>query len=124
MVDDVRSELQTILGDAFSLERELGGGGMARVFVARDNTLGRRVVVKVLPPELAASISTERFRREISVAATLQHPHIVPLLSASASGDLLFYTMPFVPGESLKHRLQAGGPLPVAAAVRIAGEVA
>src|SRR4051812_2376862 len=78
---DIRALLQESLGSAYSLERELGGGGMSRVFVARDHALGRRVVVKVLPPELAAALSVERFKREIMLAAAMQHPNIVPVLS-------------------------------------------
>jgi serine/threonine protein kinase len=115
--------LQEALGDAFLLERELRGG-MSRVFVARETALGRTVVLKVLPPELAASLSVERFRREIQVAASLQHPHIVPLLSAGQAGEFLFYTMPFIAGESLRERLARQGELPVPTAVRILGEVA
>ena len=111
------------MGDAFLLERELHGG-MSRVFVARETALGRTVVLKVLPPELAASLSVERFRREIQVAASLQHPHIVPLLSAGQAGEFLFYTMPFIAGESLRERLARQGELPVPTAVRILGEVA
>jgi hypothetical protein len=115
--------LQEALGDAFLLERELRGG-MSRVFVGRETALGRTVVLKVLPPDLAASLSVERFRREIQVAASLQHPHIVPLLSAGEAGDFLYYTMPFIEGESLRERLARQGELPVPAAVRILGEVA
>jgi serine/threonine-protein kinase len=111
------------LGDAFLLERELKGG-MSRVFIAREKALGRTVVLKVLPPELSASLSSERFRREIQVAANLQHPHIVPLLSAGQAGDFLYYTMPLVEGESLRERLVHGGELPVRIAVRILSEVA
>src|SRR3954465_12100405 len=94
--------LQEALGPNYQLDRELTGGGMSRVFVAIDRVLGRKVVVKVLPPELAAGVNRERFRREIQVAAQLQHPHIVPLLSAGEQGDLLWYTMPFIDGESLR----------------------
>jgi len=79
---DLREGLQETLGPSFRVERELTGGGMSRVFVAFDASLGRRVVVKVLPPELAASVSVDRFKREIMLAATLQHPHIVGVLSA------------------------------------------
>src|SRR3982751_5962054 len=78
---DVRSYVQQSLGPAYTLERELGGGGMSRVFVAQDHTLGRKVVVKVLPPDLAAALSVERFKREIMLSAALQHPNIVPVLS-------------------------------------------
>jgi serine/threonine-protein kinase len=111
------------LGAAFLLEREFRGG-MSRVFVARETALGRTVVLKVLPPDLAASLSVERFRREIQVAAGLQHPHIVPLLSAGQAGEFLYYTMPFIEGESLRERLARHGELPVPAATRILGEVA
>src|SRR3954469_6355651 len=82
----LRDELQRTLGTAYTLERELGGGGMSTVFVARDNTLGRSVVVKVLPYELAATVSVDRFKREIMLSAALQHPHIVPVLSAGETG--------------------------------------
>src|SRR5215211_1612144 len=101
---DLRELLKTTLGGAYTLERELGGGGMSRVFVATDTALGRRVVVKVLPPETSSGVSAERFRREVQLAAQLQHPHIVPLLSAGHAGDVLYYTMPFVDGENLRAR--------------------
>jgi serine/threonine-protein kinase len=93
------------LGDAFRLERELGDGGMSQVFLAAGRALGRKVVIKVLPPEMAAGVNAERFRREIQLAASLQHPHIAPLLSAGASGDLLYYPMPLVKGESFRANL-------------------
>jgi eukaryotic-like serine/threonine-protein kinase len=99
-------QLQAALGTGYQLDSELTGGGMSRVFVAVDRALGRRVVVKVLPPDLAAGVNRERFRREIQVAAQLQHPHIVPLLSAGEQGDLLWYTMPFIDGESLRAALE------------------
>src|SRR5881394_1679592 len=98
--------LQEALGTNYKLDRELAGGGMSRVFVAIDRVPGRKVVVKVLPPELAAGVNRERFRREIQVAAQLQHPHIVPLLSAGEQGDLLWYTMPYIEGESLRAALE------------------
>ncbi len=88
MAADLREQLQASLGEAYQLERELGGGGMSRVFVAVETALGRRVVVKVLTPELAAGVSVDRFRREILFAAQLQHPHIVPLLAAGDAGGL------------------------------------
>ncbi|HEY9227473.1 MAG TPA: serine/threonine-protein kinase [Gemmatimonadaceae bacterium] len=103
---DFAEQLQVALGTNYQLDRELSGGGMSRVFVAVDRVLGRKVVVKVLPPELAAGVNRERFRREIQVAAQLQHPHIVPLLSAGEQGDLLWYTMPFIEGESLRAALE------------------
>jgi serine/threonine protein kinase/tetratricopeptide (TPR) repeat protein len=97
-----RDQLQESLGTTFTIQRELGGGGMSRVFLARDESLGRDIVIKVLPPELAAEMSTERFTREIKLAAALQHPHVLPVLSAGTAGRLPYYTMPFVRGESLR----------------------
>jgi serine/threonine-protein kinase len=101
-MSDFAEHLQGALGPNYQLDRELVGGGMSRVFVAIDKVLGRKVVVKVLPPELAAGVNRERFRREIQVVAQLQHPHVVPLLSAGEEGDLLWYTMPYIEGESLR----------------------
>jgi len=121
---DLREQLQRSLGDAYRLERELGGGGMSRVFVAVETSLGRQVVVKVLLPELAAGVSVDRFRREIQLAAQLQHPHIVPLLSAGESEGLPFFTMPFVTGESLRARLYRDRELPVPEAIRMMRDVA
>ena len=92
---------------------------MSRVFVAEETSLGRKVVVKVLPPELAAAVNLERFRREIQLAAKLQHPHIVPVLAAGVSEGLPYYTMPFIEGESLRAKLSRGGELPIHDAVRI-----
>ena len=112
MALDLRDQLQRTLGTAYVLERELGGGGMSRVFVARETALGRTVVVKVLSPELAAGISVDRFRREIQLAAQLQHAHIVPVLAAGETDGLPFYTMPFVEGQSLRTRLSRP-PLPI-----------
>ena len=120
---DFALRLSEALGTDFRIERELGGGGMSRVFLAEDVKLARKVVVKVLPPEMAASVNQDRFRREIQLAARLQHPHVVPLLSANASGDLLWYVMPFIEGESLRAKLAREGELPVAEAVRLLREV-
>ena len=86
---------------------------MSRVFVAEDVSLGRKVVVKVLPPDLAATVNVERFRREIQLAAKLQHPLIVPVLAAGISDGLPYYTMPLIEGESLRARLARAGELPV-----------
>src|SRR6266542_3176434 len=116
--------LQAALGTAYRVEKELGGGGMSRVFVAEETRLARRVVIKVLPPDLAAAISVDRFNREIQLSASLQHPHIVPLLAAGGHEDLLYYTMPFVEGEALRTRLSREGELPVRDAVRILTDVA
>src|SRR5947209_4069989 len=101
MTRELHDQLQATLGAAYTLGRELGGGGMSRVFVAAETALGRQVVIKVLPPETAAQVSMERFKREIMLAARLQHPHIVPLLTAGESDGLPFFTMPFIEGESL-----------------------
>jgi tetratricopeptide (TPR) repeat protein len=124
MSDDLRTRLEAALGTAYRIERELGGGGMSRVFLAEEVELRRKVVVKVLPPEMAAGVNQDRFRREIQLAAGLQHPHIVPVHSAGSSGDLLWYTMPFIEGESLRTRLARGGELPVKEALQILREVA
>jgi serine/threonine protein kinase len=121
---DLREQLQQSLGDAYRIERELGGGGMSRVFVAVETALDRRVVVKILLPELAAGVSIERFRREIQLAAQLQHPHIVPLLAAGDAAGLPWFTMPYVTGESLRARIMRDGELPIAESVRILRDVA
>jgi serine/threonine-protein kinase len=121
---DLRDQLQATLSGNYTLERELGGGGMSRVFVAEETALGRKVVIKVLPPETAAQVSLERFKREILLAAKLQHPHIVPLLSAGESEGLPYFTMPLVEGESLRVRLARHGELPVNDAIRILREIA
>lgn len=120
---DLRERLQAALGAAYAVEDELGGGGMSRVFVALDRELGRRVVVKVLPPERAARVDMGRFRREIQLAASLQHPHIVPLLTAHRAEDLVYYTMPLIEGESLRAGLDRKGALPTAEAIRILRDV-
>ena len=113
VTDALLNDLKAALGEAYLIERELTGGGMSRVFVAREQALGREVVIKVLPPELAAGVNRERFRREVQLAARLSHPYIVPLLHAGEAGELLWFTMPFISGESLRHRLEQQGPLPV-----------
>jgi tRNA A-37 threonylcarbamoyl transferase component Bud32 len=123
-VSQLFEQLQTTLGDAYRLERELGGGGMSRVFLAHEVALGRRVVIKVLLPELAAGVSVDRFRREIQLAAQLQHPHIVPLLSAGESNGLPYFTMPYIDGETLGVKLARTGELPVSETVRILRDVA
>jgi eukaryotic-like serine/threonine-protein kinase len=127
---DLQARLQNALGSAYRIARELGGGGMSHVYVAEETAFRRKVVVKVLRPELAQAISAKRFQREILLAARLQHPHIVPFLSAGAEareagGDgLLYYTMPFVDGESLRDRLRREGELPIDETVRIVRDVA
>jgi serine/threonine protein kinase/tetratricopeptide (TPR) repeat protein len=124
MSSDLRDQLQNTLGNSYSLGHELGGGGMSRVFVAEDITLGRRIVVKVLPPEMASGVSIERFKREISLAARLQHPHIVPLLSAGEAGGVPYFTMPYIEGESLRGHLTRSVEFPIKEAVRLLREVA
>jgi len=122
---EIAARLQLALGTEFRVERELPGGGMSRVFVAVETKLGRRVVVKVLPPELRAVMSPERFHRETRLAAALRHPHIVPLLAAGESADeLVYFTMPYIDGESLEQRLDREGRLPLAEVVAIVREVA
>jgi serine/threonine-protein kinase len=115
--------LQAQLGPEFVIGRELGGGGMSRVFLARDTTLARDVVVKVLSPDLAAAVSVERFRREIMTVASLNHPNIVPVLRAGEVGALPYFLMPFIPGESLRARLTRG-PLSVRQTTSIMKDVA
>jgi len=121
--ESLRDQLQAALGEGHVIERELGGGGMSHVFLAHERALGRQVVVKVLLPELAAGVNIERFRREIKLAAQLQHPHIVPLLSAGEAEGLPYFIMPYVTGESLRARLQREGELPVAETVRVLRDV-
>ena len=123
-MDSSQAQLQQALGDAYVIERELGGGGMSRVFLATESSLKRRVVVKLLPPEQASAVSAARFQQEIELAAHLRHPHILPVLTAGSRGDLLYYVMPYAEGESLRHRLVRERMLPVADAVRILQEIA
>ena len=123
-MDDLKAQLQATLSGAYTIERELGGGGMSRVFVADEVRLGRKVVVKLLSPELAAGISAERFEREIRTAASLQQANIVPVLATGETDGLPYYTMPFVEGESLRHRLSTDPPLSISDIIRILGDVA
>jgi len=123
-MSELQSRILAALEPSYRVDRELDGGGMARVFLATDTALSRRVVVKLLPPDAALAVSAERFQREISLAARLQHPHIVPLLSAGEAAGVPYFTMPFVEGESLRSRLARQGELPVTAAVRLLREIA
>ena len=123
-LQDLLSRLQLALGDSYRLERELGGGGMSHVFLAVEASLNRHVVIKVLPPEMVSEVSSARFKREMEVTAQLHHPHILPVLSAGARDDLMYYVMPFIEGESLRHRLRREGRLPIADALRILREIA
>lgn len=121
---DLRDRLQNSLGAGYRLSRELGGGGMAHVFVADDPQYDHRVVVKVLSPDLAAGVDGERFKREIMVASSLHHRHIVPVLAATTAADVLYYTMPYIEGDTLRALIAADGVLPVTRAVAIARDVA
>ncbi len=121
---DVLTILQSALADRYRVERELGEGGMATVYLAEDLKHGRNVAIKVLRPELAAVIGAERFVREIRTIAALQHPHILGLIDSGEVTGTAYYVMPFVEGESLRDRLNREKQLPVADAVRIATEVA
>jgi len=120
---ELRDQLEAVLGGTYSIERELGGGGMSRVFAATETALGRQVVIKVVPLELSASVNLDRFKREILLAANLQHPHIVPVLTAGEIDGAPYYTMPFVAGESLRARLERGA-LPISEAIGILRDVA
>src|SRR5438552_706313 len=121
---DTRSHLSTALSDRYRIERELGAGGMATVYLAEDLKHDRKVAIKVLRPELAAVIGADRFLREIQTIATLQHPHILGLIDSGEVNGTAYYVMPFVEGESLRDRLVREKQLPVGDAVRIATEVA
>ncbi|MBI2796532.1 MAG: serine/threonine protein kinase [Gemmatimonadetes bacterium] len=124
MTDRLRDQLQAALGDTYTLERELGGGGMSRVFLAEERALGRRVVIKVLAPEQAADVSAERFAREIRLTAQLQHPQIVPVHAAGEAAGFPYYAMPCVEGESLRDHLARTGPLAAGEAIGILRDVA
>ncbi len=121
---DLLTRLQAALADRYRLERELGAGGMATVYLAHDARHDRQVALKVLRQELAAVIGADRFLAEIRTTANLQHPHILPLFDSGAADGFLYYVMPYVDGESLRERLQREKQLPVDDAVRIAREVA
>src|SRR6478752_7539266 len=115
---DLRAQLQAGLGASYTLERELGRGGMATVFLAQDLKHERKVALKVLHPELAASLGPDRFLREIRVAARLNHPHILPLFDSGEVEGFLYYVMPYVEGESLRERLERENQLPIDEAIR------
>ena len=120
---EVLEQLSAALGDRYRVERKLGEGGMATVFLTEDLKHHRHVAVKLLKPELSAILGGDRFLREIEIAATLQHPHILPLYDSGQAGGLLYYVMPFVEGESLRQRLDREQQLPVGDALQIAREV-
>jgi serine/threonine protein kinase len=121
---DLLNCLRQALADRYAIERELGRGGMAVVFLAEDLKHHRRVAIKVLKPELSQSLGTDRFLREIEVAAQLTHPHILPVFDSGAADGLLYYVTPYVEGESLRDRLEREGQLPLEPALRITCQVA
>jgi serine/threonine protein kinase len=127
-VTDLRARLETALDDGYSIERELavgrGGGAASHLFLAAETALNRKVVIKVLAQESSSPVNAARFRQEMELAAHLQHPHILEVLTAGTRRDLLYYVMPYVEGESLRRRLEREGRLPVADAVLILREVA
>jgi serine/threonine protein kinase len=116
--------LQTVLADRYTIQGELGRGGMATVYLAQDIKHHRRVAIKVLRPELAAALGPERFLREIEIASALQHPHLLTLIESGSDQGFLFYTMPYVEGESLRDRLNRERQLPIEEAIQITREVA
>ncbi len=118
-----QDELQRSLGGAYEIQRELGGGGMSRVFEAIETALGRRIVIKVLDPYRTGELNVERFLREVHLSAALQHPHIVTVLGTGVCGSLPFYTMPFIDGETLRVRLQRG-PLDIEQCIDVLRDVA
>jgi serine/threonine protein kinase len=116
--------LRAALGDVYRIERELGAGGMGTVFLAEDLRHGRKVAIKVLRPDFAASAGRDRFLREIRIAAGLQHPNIVGLIDSGGAGDLLYFVMPYVEGSTLRVRLARDGELPIAEGLRLLREIA
>ena len=124
MTDTTGAAFADALGDRYVGERELGRGGMATVWLARDLKHGRLVALKVLRPEVGAILGGDRFLREIQLTAGLQHPHILPLLDSGEAGGFLYYVMPYVEGESLRQRLSREGQLPLDEALRFTREVA
>ena len=123
-MEPVRPRLTSALAGRYTVEREIGSGGMATVFLADDVKHHRKIAIKVLRPELAAALGAERFLREIEIAAQLSHPNILPLYDSGQAKGLLYYVMPFVEGESLRERLDREGPLPIADVVRLLRDVA
>ena len=120
---DQLSRLTAALADRYAIEREIGAGGMATVYLAEDLKLHRQVAIKVLRPELAASLGTDRFLQEIELTAKLQHPQILPLHEAGEADGFLYYVMPYIEGESLRDRLEREGTLPVEDAIKITDDI-
>ncbi|HEU4787597.1 MAG TPA: serine/threonine-protein kinase, partial [Gemmatimonadaceae bacterium] len=124
VADVTGSRLASALAGRYRIERELGQGGMATVYLAEDLKHKRKVAIKVLRPELGAAVGAERFLREIETTANLRHPHILPLYDSGSAAEFLYYVMPLVEGESLRDRLDREKQLPIADALRIAREIA
>src|SRR5688572_28299397 len=121
---ELRDRLQAALGDGYTIERELGGGGMSHVFLATERRLDRQVVIKLLPPDLAGGVSLDRFHREIQLVARLQNPHIVPVITAGEAEGVPFFTMPFVEGRSLRDLITAGTRVSISEGANILRDVA
>ncbi len=122
-MEDLVARLNSALAGRYAIERELGSGGMATVYLAEDVKHRRKVALKVLRPDLAAALGPERFLQEIEIAAQLQHPHILPLYDSGEADGFLFFVMPYVEGLSLRDKLAKEGELPIADAVRILRDV-
>src|SRR3954471_12430094 len=123
-VDDLIEHLRKSFADSYRVDEELRGGGMSRLFMATDLALSRRVVIKILPPELTSDMMAARFKRESEVTAHLQHPNILPIITAGVKDGLMYYVMPFIAGESLRERLKREKQLPIGDSVTIICEVA
>lgn len=122
-MSDIPQPLRSALADRYELLRVIGRGGMATVYLANDVRHRRTVAVKVLKPELAASLGTSRFLKEIEIAAGLMHPHIVPLYDSGEAEAFLYYVMPYIEGQSLREKIAKEGELPVGEVVRILRDV-
>ncbi len=120
---DLLEQLKAALADRYAIERELGSGGMATVYLAQDLKHERQVAVKVLRPELAAALGADRFNQEIKIAANLTHPNILTLIDSGDADGLQYYVMPYVEGQSIRDKLAHEGELPIAEAVRILRDI-
>ena len=123
-MNDLLEQLRKIFADNYRVDEELKGGGMSRLFLATDLSLNRKVVIKILPPELTSDMMAARFKRESEVTAHLQHPNILPIITAGVRDGLMFYVMPFISGESLRERLKREHQVPINDSVTIICEVA
>ena len=121
---DLEAELRTALASRYAIEREIGRGGMARVYLARDEKHDRPVAIKALHPAIGSALSIPRFEREIKLVSRLQHPHIVPLYDSGEAAGTMYYVMPYMPGESLRRRMETGPALAIDEAVKITRQIA